>query len=30
MRIFNSWTESYSYSTAALNPVLTGKPFNDA
>ena len=28
--IFNSWTESYSYSTAALNPVLTGKPFNDA
>merc|ERR1711862_144493 len=29
-RIFNSWVEAYSYSTAATDPVLTGVPFNDA
>jgi bacteriorhodopsin len=30
MRIFNSWTEAYSYSVASMNPTLTGVPFNDA
>merc|ERR1712124_212834 len=30
IRIFNSWVESYSYGSAATDPVLTGVPFNDA
>jgi len=30
MRIFNSWTEAYSYSTESVNPKMTGVPFNDA
>merc|ERR1711935_401373 len=30
MRIFNSWTEGYLYTTASVNPKLTGMPFNDA
>jgi len=30
MRIFNSWTEGYLYTTASVNPKLTGVPFNDA
>merc|ERR1719310_2085824 len=34
MRIFNSWTESYSYGEKNIggvgDPVLTGVPFNDA
>jgi len=29
-RIFNSWVEAYSYSTASSDPQLTGVPFNDA
>ena len=29
MRIFNSWTESYEYTTKG-GPNLTGQPFNDA
>merc|ERR1712079_638547 len=29
MRIFNSWTEAYTY-TGLPDPKLTGKPFNDA
>jgi len=30
MRIFNSWVEAYHYSTGAVNPSVTGVPFNDA
>merc|ERR1712122_249547 len=30
MRIFNSWTEAYVYSTESVDPQLTGIPFNDA
>merc|ERR1711920_1014203 len=34
MRIFNSWVEAYEYPASStgedLDPVLTGKPFNDA
>jgi len=30
IRIFNSWVEAYSYSTAHADPQLTGVPFNDA
>ena len=30
MRIFNSWTEAYSYSLSSADPKLTGVPFNDA
>jgi bacteriorhodopsin len=34
IRIFNSWTESYSFPASAdgntVDPVLTGQPFNDA
>jgi len=30
LRIFNSWTEAYSYPKASVDPVLTGTPFNDA
>jgi len=30
MRIFNSWTEAYRYSTEHEDPQLTGIPFNDA
>jgi len=30
IRIFNSWVDAYSYSTQAVNPALTGVPFNDA
>jgi bacteriorhodopsin len=31
-RIFNSWTEAYEFpqNSTEANPVLTGKPFNDA
>merc|ERR1719245_2254743 len=29
-RIFNSWTEAYSYTLDYPNPQLTGVPFNDA
>merc|ERR1711913_232671 len=30
VRIFNSWTEAYSFPSAGGDPVLTGKPFNGA
>nr|WBQ85995.1 rhodopsin [Dinophyceae sp.] len=30
MRIFNSWTEAYTYTLDAADPQLTGVPFNDA
>merc|ERR1712241_891624 len=30
IRIFNSWTEAYSYSLSSADPKLTGVPFNDA
>jgi bacteriorhodopsin len=34
IRIFNSWTEAYEFPVSAdgntMDPVLTGKPFNDA
>merc|ERR1712045_722657 len=30
MRIFDSWVAAYKYSTAHVDPVLTGVPFNDA
>jgi len=30
IRIFNSWTESYEFPKSGGDPVLTGKPFNDA
>jgi bacteriorhodopsin len=30
MRIFNSWTEAYHYSSDNEDPQLTGIPFNDA
>jgi len=30
LRIFNSWTESYTYGLSTKDPVLTGVPFNDA
>jgi len=30
MRIFNSWTEAYTYSLGTEDPQLTGIPFNDA
>jgi len=30
VRIFNSWTEAYMFTTHGTDPVLTGKPFNDA
>merc|ERR1712084_215378 len=30
VRIFNSWTESYEFPKSGGDPVLTGKPFNDA
>jgi len=34
LRIFNSWTESYAFPTSVggvvSDPVITGKPFNDA
>jgi len=30
MRIFNSWTEAYTYSMEHKDPQLTGIPFNDA
>jgi len=30
MRIFNSWTEAYTYSKEEADPQLTGVPFNDA
>merc|ERR1711871_1514001 len=30
LRIFNSWVDAYEYNTESTNPVLTGKPFNDA
>jgi len=30
IRIFNSWTESYMFTKDGGDPVLTGKPFNDA
>merc|ERR1711997_1135325 len=30
MRIFDSWVAAYSYSTAHVDPQLTGVPFNDA
>merc|ERR1712051_470443 len=30
IRIFNSWTEAYSYSLSSPDPKLTGVPFNDA
>jgi bacteriorhodopsin len=30
IRIFNSWTESYAFPQSGGDPVLTGKPFNDA
>jgi len=29
-RIFNSWNESYEFPKTGGDPVLTGKPFNDA
>ena len=29
-RIFNSWTEAYSFGAAGGDPTVTGKPFNDA
>mmetsp|Transcript_83626 Transcript_83626/g.179288 ORF Transcript_83626/g.179288 Transcript_83626/m.179288 type:complete len:259 (+) Transcript_83626:65-841(+) len=29
-RIFNSWTEAYSYAKGSVDPTLTGVPFNDA
>jgi bacteriorhodopsin len=30
MRIFNSWVEGYEYKLGHADPLLTGKPFNDA
>jgi len=30
VRIFNSWTEAYEFPKGGGDPVLTGKPFNDA
>jgi len=30
VRIFNSWTEAYKFTSHGIDPVLTGKPFNDA
>merc|ERR1711994_1228413 len=30
MRIFNSWTEAYTYTLDYADPKLTGVPFNDA
>merc|ERR1711879_464272 len=30
VRIFNSWTDAYEFSTQEVKPYLTGKPFNDA
>merc|ERR1712100_667406 len=30
IRIFNSWTEAYAFPKEGGDPVLTGKPFNDA
>merc|ERR1712060_18343 len=30
IRIFNSWTDAYEYSSAHSDPQLTGVPFNDA
>jgi bacteriorhodopsin len=30
VRIFNSWTEAYSFPASGGDPALTGKPFNDA
>merc|ERR1712054_346270 len=30
IRIFNSWTEGYAFPKEGGDPVLTGKPFNDA
>jgi len=30
IRIFNSWVDAYAYSTQAVNPAVTGVPFNDA
>jgi len=30
IRIFNSWTEAYEFPKGGGDPVLTGKPFNDA
>merc|ERR1712079_529474 len=30
VRIFNSWNESYEFPKSGGDPVLTGKPFNDA
>jgi len=30
VRIFNSWCESYEFPKSGGDPVLTGKPFNDA
>merc|ERR1712217_690288 len=29
-RIFNSWTAAYEFSTTSVDPMLTGRPFNDA
>jgi len=30
MRIFNSWVEAYHYPAGAVDPIVTGVPFNDA